>query len=135
MPLHAIAAWLERVNTHPVMKWLVVAFVALPVVLSLVVTVEYTRQGHCVARYNDQFAARAERLTKVNADTARITGAYITALTTVLNDAIRRDQAALRRDLPKYESAARDYQVQSGMAKAALARNPLPPAPKFQCRW
>jgi hypothetical protein len=148
MPLHKLARWLERVNAHPVMRWVVTVGIAVPLVLSVVVSTQYfnltdsvraeqhdrDRFTMCLASWADQYTARAERITKVNADTTAKTSAYIHALTVALGDAIAQDQAALTRDLPAYVKAATDYEAAARASKDALARNPIPDAPKFQCR-
>jgi len=148
MPLHRLARWLERLNTHPVMRWAVTVGIAVPLVLSVVVSTQYfnltssvqreqrdrDRLTLCLASWADQYTARAERITRVNADTSAATGAYIHSLTVVLGDAIAQNQTALKRDLVTYQKAAVDYESAAKVSRDALARDPIPAAPKFQCR-
>lgn len=138
--IRRIRSWRSRVGavarSHPFLLALIVFLaVAVPGFVRVQqVSDEQGDQGRCLASWADQYTARAERITGINSVTTTAQGAYIHALNITLDDAIRKDQAALARDLPAYEKAAVDYEATAGMSKAAIARDPIPPAPKFQCR-
>lgn len=88
----------------------------------------------CMASWADQYTARAERVSKLNATTTAALAANIRALNVVIGDAIRQDQAALKQDIPTYQAAAAAYNTAAKASVDALRTDPIPDAPKFQCR-
>lgn len=114
--------------------WTVVVLLLASFALNVVVPLQARTYLHCIGHWADQYTARAERITKVNVATSTATGAYIHALNVVLADAIRQDQVAVNRDLPAYQKAATDYEAAAKTSRDAAATDPIPDAPKFQCR-
>lgn len=88
----------------------------------------------CMASWADQYTARAERVSKLSATTTAALAANTRALNVVIGDAIRQDQAALARDIPTYQAAAEAYNTAAKASVDALRTDPIPDAPKFQCR-
>lgn len=137
--IRRIFGWRDRVTglaeKHPFLLSLIVMLIVVtPAFVRIQIVADKQRDANtCVASWADQYTARADRITKVNAATTKAQGEYIHALNVALNDAIRQDHAALARDLPAYQKASVDYETASKASKDAAERDPIPDAPKFQC--
>lgn len=152
--IRRIFRWRDRVTgaarNHPFLLALVVFLIAaVPAYLRVQhitdsqarTSQQLTQQQHdrdaftaCIASWADQYTARAERVSKLNKATADALAANTRTWNTVVADLIRKDQAALAQDIPIYQKAAEAWNAAAKASTEALRTDPIPDAPKFQCR-
>lgn len=88
----------------------------------------------CVTAWANATADRSERVSGINNDNTQATRDYILALGRALDDVIRKDPAALAKDLPKYQQEFRDFKAAAARLQRTLAANPVPASPRFACQ-
>jgi predicted PurR-regulated permease PerM len=128
-----MSTFMRRWLTGRAARLLSLACIAVAVVMTVVIELQVSHQSGCLSQWADRYTARVNRLTAVNSDHNKTTDAVIQALNTALLDAIRKDQAALTRDVPAYQRAVSEYQAASARLAATQKANPVPDSPRLNC--
>lgn len=112
---------------------LIIVLLATSLTMTAVNQVQIRRQSDCLARWADAYTARVNRITEANNAHNEASDKLTAATNTVLLDAINADRAGLKRDIPKYRAAVKDYQDAAAVLAKAQKANPVPDSPRLHC--
>lgn len=101
--------------------------------MTVVIELQVSHRSGCLSQWADRYTDRINRLSSVNSAHNTATDSVIQALNTALLDAIRKDQAALARDIPAYQRAVNEYQATATRLASAQKANPVPDSPRLNC--